>query len=110
MALRTRRISRFGSKSCSQLNEKPSLGKRIELTLAPQNSFAICHGPSPAERQLMEDWIQILTAFVNDDKSYKFGTTSIAQMKVMTPEGKIEIRSDERWEELVNLGRIFAGN
>lgn len=58
----------------------------------------------------MEDWIQILTAFVNDDKRYKFGTTSIDQMKVMTPEGKIEIRSDERWAELVKLGRIFAGN
>lgn len=58
----------------------------------------------------MEDWIQILTAFVNDDKRYKFGMTSIDQMKVMTPEGKVEIRSDERWEELVKLGSIFAGN
>lgn len=58
----------------------------------------------------MEDWIQILIAFVNDDETYKFGTTSIDQMKVMTPEGKIEIRSDERWEELVKLGRIFARN
>lgn len=110
MALRMRRTSRFGSKSCSQLDEHPSPGKRIELTLAPPHSFAICHGPTPAERQLMGDWIQILTAFVNDDKSYKFGTTSVDQMKVMTPEGKIEIRSDERWEELVKLGRIFAGN
>lgn len=82
----------------------------MELTLAPPNSFAICHGPTPAERQLMEDWIQILIAFVNDDKSYKFGTASIDQMKVMSPEGKIEIRSDERWEELVGLGSIFAGN
>jgi uncharacterized protein YaiE (UPF0345 family) len=58
----------------------------------------------------MEDWIQILTAFVNDDTRYKFGTTSIDQMKVMTPDGKVEIRSDERWEELVKLGSIFAGN
>lgn len=58
----------------------------------------------------MKDWIQMLTAFVNDDKRYKLGTTSIDQMKVMTPEAKIEIRSDERWEELVKLGRIFAGN
>ena len=58
----------------------------------------------------MKDWIQILTAFVNNDKGYKFGTASIDQMKVMTPEGKIEIRSDERWEELVKLGSIFAGD
>lgn len=58
----------------------------------------------------MEDWIQMLAAFVNDDKGYDFGTTSIDQMKVMTPEGKVEIRSDERWEELVKLGSIFAGN
>lgn len=58
----------------------------------------------------MGDWIQILIAFVNDDKGYRFGTTSIEQMKVMTPEGKIEIRPDERWEELVKLGSIFAGN
>lgn len=58
----------------------------------------------------MEDWIQMLAAFVNNDKSYKFGTTSIDQMKVMTPEGKVEIRSDERWEGLVKLGSIFAGN
>lgn len=58
----------------------------------------------------MEDWIQILIAFVNDDTTYKFGTTSIDQIKVMTPEGKIEIRSDERWEELVKLGNIFAGS
>lgn len=105
-----RQTSPFGSKSCSQLDQHPSRGKTTELTLARTNSFAICHGPTPAERQLMEDWIQILIAFVNDDKRYKLGTTSMDQMKVMTPEGKIEIRSDERWEELVKLGNMFAGN
>lgn len=76
----------------------------------PTKSFGICYGPTATERQLMEDWIQILTAFVNDDKEYKFGTTSINQMKVMTPEGKIEIRLDERWEELMKIGSIFAEN
>ncbi|KAG6353724.1 hypothetical protein INS49_005433 [Diaporthe citri] len=86
------------------------LRRKKELTLAPPNSFAICHGPTAAERQLMEGWIQILKAFVNDDKVYKFGTTSMDQIKVMTPEGKVEIRSDERWEELVKLGGIIAGN
>ncbi|KAF4816365.1 putative esterase/lipase [Colletotrichum siamense] len=73
-------------------------------------NFAICHGPTPAERQLMEDWIGILVAFVNDDKRYEFGTTSVDQMKVMTPEGRIEVQPDGRWKELVKLGNIFAGN
>lgn len=58
----------------------------------------------------MKDWIQILTAFVNDDKEYEFGTTSINQMKVMTPEGGIKILLDERWEELIKIGNIFADN
>lgn len=57
----------------------------------------------------MEDWIQILVAFVNDDSNYNFGTKLIEEMKVMTPEGAIEVRPDERWSELVNLGIIFAG-
>lgn len=106
-----RRTGLFGSKrSCSQHEQNPSPGRKIELTLAPPNSFAICHGPTPAERQLLKDWIQMLVAFVNDDERYKFGTTSIDQMKVMTPEGEIETRTDERWEELVKLGSIFAGN
>lgn len=82
----------------------------MKLTLNPLNSFAICHGPTTTERQLMEDWIGILVAFVNDDNSYEFGTTSVDQMKVMTPEGKIEVQPDGRWEELVKLGNIFAGN
>ncbi|KAF9881495.1 carboxylesterase-lipase family protein [Colletotrichum karsti] len=73
-------------------------------------NFSICHGPTPAERQLMADWIQILVALVNDDDTYRFGTTSIDQMKVMTPEGTIDIRPDERWDELIHLGKILAGN
>lgn len=100
----------FGSKRCSQQDGHLSFGKKMQLTSAPLTSFGICYGPTPAERQLMEDWIQILTAFVNDDKEYEFGTTLIDQMKVMTPEGKIEIRLDDRWEELIKLGSIFAGN
>lgn len=92
------------------MKERSSVGKKTELTLCLPNSFSICHGPTAAERRLLEDWIQILAAFVNDDNRYKFGTTSIDQMKVMTPEGRVEIRPDERWEELVKLGGIFAGS
>ncbi|KAK1984758.1 Alpha/Beta hydrolase protein [Colletotrichum cereale] len=72
-------------------------------------NFAITHGPTPAEELLMKNWIQILVAFVNNSETYNFGTKSIEEMKVMTPEGTIEIRQDERWNELVNLGKILAG-
>lgn len=71
-------------------------------------SFAILHGPTEAERLLMEDWIKSLVAFVQDDQEYEFGTKSIDEMKVATPEGTIEIQSDGRWESLVKLGEVFA--
>lgn len=66
------------------------------------------HGPTPAERKLMEDWIAILVAFVNDDQIYEFGTNAIDEMKVATPDGKIEIQEDTRWQSLVKLGGVFA--
>lgn len=58
----------------------------------------------------MEDWIKILVAFVNDDATYHFGTASIKEFKVLTPEGKIEIREDARWDKLLELSNIFAGH
>ncbi|CCF43084.1 hypothetical protein CH063_12891 [Colletotrichum higginsianum] len=72
-------------------------------------NFAITHGPSPAERVLMEEWIETLVAFVNGSDTYEHGTRTVEEMKVMTPEGTIEIRPDNRWDELVSLGKIFAG-
>ncbi|KAK1992162.1 alpha/beta-hydrolase [Colletotrichum falcatum] len=75
----------------------------------PVWNFAITHGPTPAEEVLMKDWIEILVAFVNNRETYQFGTKSVQEMKTMTPEGKIEIRQDSRWDDLVNLGNIFAG-
>lgn len=74
-----------------------------------QPSFSITHGPTPTERQLMEDWIQILVNFVNDTEGYEYGTNSVEEMKVLTPEATIEVRPDGRWSELVKLGNIFAG-
>ncbi|KAL5048094.1 hypothetical protein BDW71DRAFT_206035 [Aspergillus fruticulosus] len=71
-------------------------------------NFSICYGPTPSERELMEDWIKNLVAFVNDDTSFEFGTKSVQEMKVVSPEGVIEIKSDERWEELLRIGQIFA--
>ncbi|KAK4921228.1 hypothetical protein LTR66_016683 [Elasticomyces elasticus] len=74
----------------------------------PLWNFAILHGPTEAERVLMNDWIKSLVAFVQDDQEYDFGTRSIDEMKVATPQGTIEIQSDGRWESLVKLGEVFA--
>lgn len=71
-------------------------------------SFAILHGPTDAERTLMENWIKNLVAFVNEDQEYDFGTKSIDEMKVATAEGTIEIQKDVRWGDLVKLGEVFA--
>jgi uncharacterized protein YaiE (UPF0345 family) len=58
----------------------------------------------------MHDWIQILVAFVQGDETYEFGTKDIKEMKVITPQGQIEVQRDERWNELVELGKAFAGS
>lgn len=58
----------------------------------------------------MEDWIAILVAFVHDDKSFDFGTQSINEMKVATPECRIEVRSDDRWDRLIELATYFANS
>lgn len=68
------------------------------------------HGPTTTERKLMEDWIELLVAFVNNDQTYDFGTNAIDEMKVASPEGKIETRKDERWDSLVKLGEVFAND
>ena len=47
--------------------------------------------------------------FVNDEGEYKYGTKSIEEFKVATPEGKIEIQKDVRWKELLGLAEIFTG-
>lgn len=56
----------------------------------------------------MDDWIKILVAFVKVDTSYEHGTKSENEMKMATPEAKIEIRPDSRWDELVRLGELFG--
>lgn len=58
----------------------------------------------------MERWIEALVAFVNDDKGFEFGTTAIDEMRVATPECKIEVQKDLRWESLVKLGETFAND
>ena len=48
-------------------------------------------------------------AFVNGDREYDFGTTRFEELKTVTPAGTIEIRPDSRWEELIDIGKVFAG-
>jgi hypothetical protein len=73
------------------------------------HSFSILHGPTPAERVLMENWIADLVAFVNDDQAYEYGTKEIDDFKVVTPEGTIQVQKDQRWEELLGLASVFSG-
>ncbi|KAJ5102821.1 hypothetical protein N7532_003350 [Penicillium argentinense] len=73
-------------------------------------NFSIMHGPTPEERVLMENWIEAFVAFVNGDQSYNYGTNLIDDMRVATPECKIEIENDKRWADLVKLGEIFAND
>lgn len=58
----------------------------------------------------MDEWIEILVAFVNDDKTYNFGTKSAAEMKVATSDATVNIEHDEQWEKLAALGDVFAGS
>ncbi|GKZ72316.1 hypothetical protein AnigIFM60653_006407 [Aspergillus niger] len=72
-------------------------------------NYSIMHGPSPAERILMDDWIRDLVAFVNDQPDYEYGTRSADEYKVMTPEGTIEVQKDGRWDSLLQLMDVFSG-
>lgn len=56
----------------------------------------------------MEDWIANLVAFVHDYRSFDFGTRSISEMKVATPECRIEVKADDRWDRLIELATYFA--
>lgn len=56
----------------------------------------------------MEAWVESFVAFVNNDREFDFGTSSVDEIKVVTPEGTIEVQKDERWESLVKLGEVFA--
>jgi hypothetical protein len=74
------------------------------------HTFAILHGPTPDELVMMETWSKDFVAFVNDDCSREYGTTDINEFKVATPEGKIRIQEDTRWNELLQLSYVFSGN
>lgn len=74
------------------------------------NSYSIMHGPTPAEHQLMHEWVRDLVAFVNDEPGHAYGTEKADEVKVATPEGHIEIQKDSRWSELLDLMEVFAGS
>ncbi|KAL4735705.1 Alpha/Beta hydrolase protein [Aspergillus similis] len=75
----------------------------------PFHNYSLIHGPTPAERQLMHAWIRDLVAFVNDEVDYVYGTEQVDEVKVATPEGRIEIQRDSRWTELLDLMAVFSG-
>ncbi|KAL4752926.1 hypothetical protein BDW72DRAFT_211029 [Aspergillus terricola var. indicus] len=75
----------------------------------PFHNYSLMHGPTPAERQLMHAWIRDLVAFVNDELDYVYGTEQVDEVKVVTPECRIEIQKDPRWNELLDLMAVFAG-
>lgn len=58
----------------------------------------------------MKNWIRDLAAFVNDEEGYSYGTSSIQELKVVTPERIIEVQKDARWAELLKLADHFSGN
>lgn len=57
----------------------------------------------------MENWIRVLVAFVNDEESFDFGTRTVQEMRVATPQATIEVQKDQRWDELLQIGDIFSG-
>lgn len=56
----------------------------------------------------MHGWIRDLVAFVNES-DHTYGTEKADEVKVATPEGRIEIQKDSRWSELLGLMEVFAG-
>jgi hypothetical protein len=73
-------------------------------------SFSILHGPNEKEYGLVENWINDLGAFLGDEKEYSYGTLQPEEYKIITPDGKIEIQKDQRWEELLGLADVFSGH
>lgn len=58
----------------------------------------------------MDEWIQILVAFVHSDEEYIFKTRNLNEMIVATPHAAIEVQNDTRWAELVELGKYLLVN
>ncbi|GLA30700.1 hypothetical protein AnigIFM63326_009134 [Aspergillus niger] len=71
-------------------------------------NYSIMHDPTAPERELMNEWIKILVSFVHDDNTYEFGTQSLDEFKVATPQGMVQVKRDPRWQELVKLGEVFS--
>lgn len=58
----------------------------------------------------MQKWIDTLVALVKDEADYDHGTESVKELVMATPEAKIEVCLDPRWDELVKLGEIFGSS
>lgn len=80
------------------------------LTKPGTHSFSIMHGPTEIERVFMDRWIGTLVAFVRNEADYDHGTRTAREVVMATPEAKVEIRLDPRWDELVKLGQLFGSS
>ncbi|KAH8895499.1 alpha/beta-hydrolase [Thozetella sp. PMI_491] len=72
-------------------------------------NYSITHGPTPAEIQLLDEWMRDLKGFVHGDVGYSYGTLEVDEFKVMTQDGMIEVQKDLRWEELLQAISLFSG-
>ncbi|KAJ5172369.1 hypothetical protein N7492_004962 [Penicillium capsulatum] len=68
----------------------------ITDTVAP-HSFGVAHA---MDKPL---------AFVQDEE-YEYSTRAIDDIRVVTPDAKIETQHDARWTDLVRLGEVFAND
>lgn len=49
-----------------------------------------------------------MVALVKGDSRYDFGTKTEQDIKVATPQAKIDVQPDFRWEELLRLGELIG--
>ncbi|KAJ5769928.1 uncharacterized protein N7511_001979 [Penicillium nucicola] len=72
-------------------------------------NYSLTHGPTPAERNLMSEWIGDLCAFIHGTEGHSYGTSSPDEYKVMTGEGRIDVQKDPLWDELTRAMELFSG-
>ncbi|CEI39735.1 unnamed protein product [Fusarium venenatum] len=77
-------------------------------------NYSITHSPTPEERQLMDEWISDLRAFVNDEDGHDYGTSEATDLydcscRAYGDVGHIEWRSEDefvRVKGIINDGIV----
>ncbi|ESZ96305.1 hypothetical protein SBOR_3360 [Sclerotinia borealis F-4128] len=57
------------------------------------------------EKELLKEWLKPMIAFINGE-DVDWGTRSIKDVRILTSDGKIEIREDEIYEEKLELWKL----